>query len=379
MKLSMNRRDFAAKALMFGGLVLAGALSPRRVEATTKSKRLLVLGGTTFLGPALVDEALIAGHEVTLFNRGRTHAEWFPHLEKLRGLRDSSRQQQDLTSLEGRKWDGVVDVWPSDPDIVASSAEFFRDRTNHYIYVSSCSAYEKKPAAPPAHVREAEDWPTCAFDPAAEGWRKYAVGKAESERRVLRVFGERSTIIRPGVIKGYRDPLPWAEDLWFHEVRVQRGGSLIAPGTGEDTFQLIDVRDVARFMVRSIDTELYGSYNVAGEVQNFRAFLELSKRVTFSDAELVWIPQAFLHKQGLEPLKNFPFWSPNPENKAFLEVDASKAKRAGLGLRPREEMVEESLRWFAECSLQLGSEVEWKYLSRAKEAEVLAAWKRRMS
>jgi 2'-hydroxyisoflavone reductase len=120
------------------------------------------------------------------------------------------------------------------------------------------------------------------------------VGKAESEYRVLQVFPERSTLIRPGVIKGYRDDMPWAEDLWFYEVRVQCGGSLIAPGTGDDAFEVIDVRDVARFIVRTIDTALSGAYNVAGDPQSFRDFLGLTKRVTLSDAELVWIPQSFL-------------------------------------------------------------------------------------
>jgi len=386
----MNRRDFVSKALTLGGLAMAGGLSPQLVTGASRSKKLLVLGGTSFLGPALVEAALIAGHEVTLFNRGITNVEWFPHLEKLRGLRDANAQQQDLTALNGRRWDAVVDVWPFDPDIVGSCADFFKDRTDRYVYVSSCSAYEDNLPAPPLHPKEAEDWPTCSFEPSAQSWRKYAVGKAESERRVRSVFGERCTLIRPGVIKGYRDAIPWADDLWFYAVRVQRGGNLIAPGTGDDSFQLIDVRDVARFMVTCIDRLLYGAFNVAGEPQNFRDFLELCKRVTLSDAELVWIPQKFLHEQGLEPRKNFPFWSPNPENKPYGDTDSAKAKRVGLRFRPPEDMLVESLRWFAECSphetrinslgaSEVGGDIQWKYLSSVKEAEVLAAWKKHTS
>jgi 2'-hydroxyisoflavone reductase len=312
----MNRRDFVSKALTLGGLAMAGALSPQLVRGASRSKKLLVIGGTTFLGPALVEAALIAGHEVTLFNRGITNVEWFPHLEKLRGLRDANPQQQDLTALNGRRWDTVVDVWPFDPDIVGSCADFFKDRTDHYVYVSSAAVYEKedKIPAPPPRPKEAEGWPTCSFEPSAQGWRKYAVGKAESERRVRSVFGERCTIIRPGIIQGYRDNIqrapsgdwvPWAGSLWFYEVRVQRGGSLIAPGTGDDSFQIIDVRDVARFMVRCIDRLLYGAFNVAGEPQTFRDFLELCKRVTLSDAELVWIPcgASAGNGEGVRPLR----------------------------------------------------------------------------
>jgi 2'-hydroxyisoflavone reductase len=386
----MHRRDFVRTAFVLGGLAGAEALFPELLKAVTKPKTLLIIGGTSFLGPALVEAAQIAGHEVTLFNRGLTNVEWFPHLEKLRGLRDSNPQQQNLQALKGRRWDAIVDVWPFDPDVVGTCAEFLKDQTDHYFYVSSCSAYEDKPLSPPPQPKEAEDWPTCVFEPAATGWRKYAVGKAESERRVHAAFGARCTIARPGVIKGYRDAVAWADDLWFYAVRIQRGGNLIAPGTGDDSFQLIDVRDVARFMVKCIDEQLYGVFNVAGEPQTFRDFHDLCKRVTLSDAELVWIPQAFLHARGLEPRKNFPFWSPNPDHKPYGDTDYSKAKRAGLQFRHPEEMVRESLQWFAECSprepvvnnfgvTELGGQIQWKYLSQAKEAEVLAAWKNHAS
>ena len=203
------------------------------------------------------------------------------------------------------------------------------------------------------------------------------MGKAESERRVRAAFGNRSTLIRPGVIKGYRDALPWAEDFWLYAVRMQNGGKQIAPGTGEDTFQLVDVRDVAYFVVKCMNERLYGAYNVAGEVRSFRNFLETCKRVTLSDAELVWIPQGFLHDHGLEPRKNFPFWSPNPKNIPYADVDYAKAKRAGLYLRPIESMVSESLEWYADCFPR--GDFRWTFLPPAKEKEALAAWSQHTS
>jgi 2'-hydroxyisoflavone reductase len=372
----MNRREFVGRSLLLSALATGGAVFPPSVKAITRWKKILVIGGTNFLGPAVVEAALTAGHDVTLFNRGLTHPEWFPHLEKLRGLRDANRQKQDLTALNARHWDAVIDVWPSDPDMVATAAEFLKDRTDHYLYVSSCSAYESKPISPEPHPLVAEDYPLCPFESSATGYRQYQVGKAESERRARAVFGEKCTIVRPGVIKGYRDDRPWCEDLWFYLVRVQRGGRQIGPGTGIDSLQLIDVKDVARFLVRCVDLPIYGIFNVAGEPQTFQSLLELSKRVTLSDAEPVWIPQKFLHEQGLESRTNFPLWSPNPENKPWGDTDYTKATRAGLRLRPAEEMVSESLEWFAESYPR---DFEFTYLSRAKEAEVLAAWARHTS
>jgi 2'-hydroxyisoflavone reductase len=373
MEVPMYRKQFARRSFLVGGLATAGAVFPNLLEGAAKRKKILVVGGTTFLGPAITETAVVAGYDVTLFNRGLTHSEWFPSLEKLRGLRHGNPQQQDLTALNGRHWDAVVDVWPFDPVLVGSLAEFMKDRTDHYLYVSSCSAYDDDAPPPTPRPKDAEDLPTRAFESAPEGfWKKYGVGKAESERRVRAAFGNRCTLIRPGVIKGYRDALPWAEDFWLYAVRIQHGGKQIAPGTGDDTFQLIDVRDVAYFVVKCIKERLYGAFNVAGEVRSFRNFLATCKQVTLSDAELVWIPQSFLHDHSLEPRKNFPFWSPNPKHIPYADVDYAKAKRAGLYLSPLEAMVSGSLEWYADCFPR--DDFQWTFLPSAKEKEVLAAW-----
>jgi len=377
----MNRREFTRNGLILGGLVATGVSFPTSLQADSIRKQILVLGGTRFLGPAFVEAALVAGHAVTLFNRGQTNPDLFPHLEKLRGVRSANTQEQNLSSLNGRHWDAVVDIWPSSPELVGSAALFLKDHTDHYVYVSSCAAYETKPISPAPNPPEAEEWPLCPFDRSATGGRQYQVEKAESERRVHAAFAHRSTIVRPAIIKGYRDY--GGEDLAFHLVRAQRGGKRIGPGTGNDCLQFIDVRDVGRFLVRCVDGPLWGTFNVSGEVQTLRSFLETSKAVAHSDAEFVWIPQSFLHEQGLEPGSNFPFWYPGKDRELLARepktpkpwgIDCTRAMRAGLRRRPVEETISEHLEWFTENNPR---DFEFQFLSSGQEKEVLRSWEKK--
>jgi 2'-hydroxyisoflavone reductase len=243
------------------------------------------------LGPALVEGAVAEGHIVTLFNRGVTNPNLFPHLEKLRGFRSGDADDQDLSALARRHFDVVVDVWPNDPAIVASAAEFLKDRARHYLYVSSVAAYDSKEFAK-AGIEE---------NAPLEAWngpgRKYNRGKAESERRLHAILGERLTIVRPGPIKGNRDTTP---DLLTWLIRAQKGGQHIGPGDGSDPVEIVDVKDVARFLVLAIDRSLYGTFNLTGRPMSFREFLDACKAATWSDAQFVWIPQGFLHQHQLE-------------------------------------------------------------------------------
>jgi 2'-hydroxyisoflavone reductase len=377
----MNRREFSRSAFFACSLSASASGFPAILKAGSRQKQILVLGGTRFLGPAFVEAALVAGHEVTLFNRGVTNPELFPRLEKLRGVRSSNPQEQNLSSLSGRHWDAVVDVWPSDPELVGSAARFLKDRAEHYVFVSSCAVYETNPLSPAPNPAEAEDWPLCPFDSSATGGRRYQVDKAESERRLRAVFADRATVVRPAIIKGYRDY--GGEDLAFHLVRTLRGGRRIAPGSGDDCLQFIDVRDVGRFLVRCVDEPVSGTFNVAGEVQTLRGLLETTRAVTHSDAEFVWIPQTFLHEHGLEPGSNFPFWYPGDDRERLAReakvpkpwgTDCSRAKRAGLRRRPVEETITEHLEWFLEDN---SFHYEFKFLPSTTEADVLRSWETR--
>lgn len=339
--------------------------------ASFAPKRILVLGGTLFLGPAVVDELLADGHAVTLFNRGVTNPELFPHLEKLRGFRSPDANDQDLTALSHRHFDVIVDVWPNDPAVVASAAEFLKDRTQHYLFVSSVAAYDAPEFAKSDIVEDAP------MEPWSGSGRPYNRNKAESDRRLHHIIGDRLTIVRPGPIKGCRDGTP---DLLTWLLRAQEGGEHIAPGDGRDPVELVDVKDVARFLALAIERSLYGTFNLTGRSMTFREFLDACKNVTRSEATFIWIPQQFLHEHGLEPdvilhtfAGNFPLWRPDPANQGLFRISSEKAFKAGWRPRPFEETAFDCLHDFYSAE----NMDRPSFLSEAKEKEVLAAWVRK--
>jgi 2'-hydroxyisoflavone reductase len=367
----MRRRDFLKTSLLAASASAASSIFLSRAMASAAPKRILVLGGTFFLGPAIVEAAVADGHEVTLFNRGVTNPDLFPHLEKLRGFRSDDAQNQDLSSLARRRFDVIVDVWPNNPNTVSTAAEFLKDHAPHYLYVSSIAAYDSKEFA---KTGIDEDAP---MEPWNSQGRSYNRGKAESERRLHQIIGDRLTIVRPGPIKGQRDDTP---DLLTWLVRAREGGEHIAPGDGSDPVELVDVKDVARFLVMAIDRSLYGTFNLTGKPMSFREFLEACKNATRSDAKFTWIPRDFLHERGLESdavlhtfAGNFPFWRPDPANRGLYQISSEKAFRAGWRTRPFEETAFDCLSDFHSLRVMSPSET----LSPDKEKEVLAAWAKR--
>ncbi|MGA2857617.1 MAG: NAD-dependent epimerase/dehydratase family protein [Candidatus Sulfotelmatobacter sp.] len=364
----MNRRDFIKGSMLAAVGANCATLLSIPALPSSAPKRILVLGGTLFLGPAIVEAALAAGHDVILFNRGITNPDLFPHLERLKGFRSNDPGDQDLSGLARRHFDVVIDVWPNDPAMVASAAEFLKDRARHYLYVSSVAAYEHGEFAK-ADIEE-----NAALEPWNGSGRQYNRGKAESERRLRNTLGERLTVVRPGPIKGHRDDTP---DLLTWLLRAQDGGEHIAPGDGTDPVELVDVKDVARFLVMAIDLSLYGTFNLTGRPTTFRQFIEACKTATRSEARFTWIPQEFLHRHGLETdailhtfAGNFPFWRPDPALKGLYEISSDKAFRAGWRTRPFEETA-------MDCLADLytyGLISRPAYLSSEKEKAVLDAW-----
>jgi 2'-hydroxyisoflavone reductase len=365
----MNRRRFLKASLL--AAAAPAALPPLvRPLLAAAPKKILVLGGTSFLGPAVVEAAVVAGHTVTLFNRGVTNPGLFPNLEKLRGFRGPDATDENFSSLGERRWDAVIDVWPSDPALAESAARRLRDRAKHYLYVSSIAAYDAKDWAQPGLT---EDAPLNPWDPSV---RPYNRGKAESERRLNALIAGRLTVVRPGPIKGDRDTTP---DLLAWLRRAQAGGEHIGPGSGEDHVQKVDVKDVARFLVLAIDRSLYGPYNLTGVPMTFREYLKECVAVTRSDAEFVWVPQTFLHEQGLDPdpsfLGKFPSWHPEPERRGLFQISSRKAFGAGWTQRPFQETALEYLWYFDSLD-----PVVWSWtdeLSPEAEARALKAWHER--
>jgi 2'-hydroxyisoflavone reductase len=370
----MHRRTFVMLAMASAATAVTRASLADTTRSAARGKRILVLGGTGFLGPAVVEAALAAGHEVTLFNRGITNPMLFALLERLRGFRSGDPDDEDLSALAHRRFDAAIDVWPHDPAVAASAAQYLRDHVGHYLYVSSVAAYDSRQFE---RAGIAEDAPLEPWDGAASDYNR---GKAESERRLSALLQDRLTIVRPGPIKGSRDTTP---DLLTWLVRSQTGGRHIGPGSGDDPVEWVDVRDVARFVVLAIDGSLHGAFNLAGRPMTFREFLGRCGSATRSQAQFTWIPQAFLRSQGLKTdreLKTsagfFPHWRPADSQPGIYQVSSEKAYDSGWRTRPFEETA-----WDCLATFRSGREqIEWEDpLSAEREQQVLAAWARRAS
>jgi 2'-hydroxyisoflavone reductase len=338
-------------------------------SAYSSPKRILVLGGTQFLGPAIVEAAIAEGHIVSLFNRGMTNPDLFPHVEHLRGFRSRNPRDQDFSALARRQFDAAVDVWPNDPTLVASAAEFLKDRVEHHLYVSSVAAYDSK------EFEKAGTQESAPLEPWDSAARPYNRGKAESERRLHSIRREEVTIVRPGPIKGTRDTTP---DLLAWLIRAQSGVAHIGPGNGEDPVELVDVKDVARFLVFAISRTLYGTFNLTGRPMSFRQFLNACNAATGSAASFEWIPLAFLREHGLDTdvaLKtfagNFPLWRPAGDKPGLFQINSEKAYRVGWQTRAFQETALDCLAYFR----SLRENLAWDdYLPYEREQQILDAW-----
>jgi nucleoside-diphosphate-sugar epimerase len=290
--------------------------------------RILVLGGTRFLGRAIVESALEQGHEPTLFNRGLTGADLFPDVEKLRGDRSS-----DLTALEGGEWDAVIDVAAYFPDDVRRSTEALTARTERYVFVSSVSVYadQSVPQHEGAAVLELQPG-----DERDDGAETYGARKAACERIVEEAFGDAALMVRPGLIVGPHDPTG-RFTYWPH--RIARGGDVLAPASPDYAVQFVDVRDLGDWIVRATADGLGGTFNATGESMQLGGLLDACIRVTGSDARLVWVPSDRLLEAGAEEWMGVPLWIVSPGWEAVNRVPVSKALAAGLTFRTLDETI----------------------------------------
>lgn len=317
--------------------------------------RLLVLGGTRFLGRAFVDAALAGGHEVTLFNRGRTNPELFPEVQRLQGDRTA-----DLSALAGGRWDAVVDVAAYHPRVARLSAETLHDAVGRYLFVSSVSVYADQ------SLPQDEDAAVLALaDPDDVSDDSYGARKAACEAEVVRLFGARATIVRPGLIVGPHDS---TDRFSYWPKRIARGGTVLAPGRPDDPLQFVDVRDLAAFLLRLLEDDREGTFNATGPSVPFESLLEECRRVTGADAEFVWVPSERLLELGLDPWMGVPLWIAAPGWEAANRVPIDRALAAGLEFRPLEETILAALADRTPLALEVG-------LSAELEAELLGAKK----
>lgn len=357
--MSSTRRHFlsyclAAPALTWGcrthgsgpasSTTPAPTLDPSAEPHAVKS--LLVLGGTRFLGPAIVDEALAAGLEVTLFNRGKSDPEAYPELEKLVGDRDPA-VGEGLRALEGRTWDAVIDTSGYFPRMVRASAALLAPNVGQYIFVSSISAYaahDHPGDDERAKLAQLEDPDVETMGPTFEF---YGGLKALCEQAAEETMPGRVANVRPGYIVGPRDP---TDRFTYWPWRVAQGGSVLVPGTPEDNVQIIDVRDLGRWLVHLATTRTAGVFNAVGPESpaTMGAIVDACKKVSGSDARFVWAPTEFLeaHDDEEHPL-SIPIWAPSTgETAGFHHYRNDRAVAAGLTFRSLEQTAADTLEWF---------------------------------
>jgi 2'-hydroxyisoflavone reductase len=321
--------------------------------------RLLVLGGTKFLGRAAVEAALAAGHEVTLVNRGETNPDLFPEAERLR-----ADLAGDLGVLAGRSWDAAVDLDPTQlPRHTRRRAEALADAVAHYVFVSTISVYAdpSQPLDEGSPVLEPPEEEPEAFDP-----ELYGQLKVGSERAVQEVFGECAAVARPGLIAGPHDP---SDRFTYWPRRLAEGGDVLAPGDPGAPVQLVDARDLGAWLVRLAEERTSGVFNGTGpgEPLTLGELLERVAAAVGGDARLVWVDEQRLLDAGVTPWSELPLWVPGADWSGLLRADLSRALAAGLRVRPLEETARDTLAWSREAGEQKPT------LSREREAEILAA------
>ena len=328
--------------------------------------RILIIGGTRFLGRHLVEAALEHSHDVTLFNRGKSNPDLFPRLETILGDRE-----KDLDKLKGRIWDAVIDTSGYFPRIVRLSAEVLEPNVARYVFISSISVYENFRKV---GINESDPVGKIEDETIEEiTGETYGPLKALCEQVVLNIFGlERTLIIRPGLIVGPHDP---TDRFTYWPVRVARGGDVLAPQKPEAAIQIIDVRDLSEWIIQLIAENASGVYNATGPDYelNLGKLLDVSKQVSGSDADFRWASVDFLNEHKVEAWSDMPTWVPDDEEGVgFSRVDVSKAIQAGLTFRPLEETVRDTLEW----AQTRPADHQWRAgLTPEREAEVLAALK----
>jgi 2'-hydroxyisoflavone reductase len=332
-------------------------------------KTILILGGTGFLGPHVVDAALARGHTVTLFNRGKTRPELYPNVEKLQGDRDGK-----LEALKGRTWDSVVDTSAYVPRITRLSAELLAPSVKQYINISTISVYahhDKVGADETAPLAKVDD-------PASEDVKKhYGALKALCEQAAEAALPGRVANIRPGLIIGPGDPTgrfthwPW---------RMAEGGEVLCPGDGSSPTQYIDGRDLGAWIVKAIEDGTVGVFNALGPARRItmKEVLEACNAAGGNKATLTWVDAAFLEKQEVSPWGEMPMWfDPKGEMAGFGTMSNARAVAAGLAFRPILDTAKDTLAWLPTVPEDKRQKLSSSAISRDKEAKVLAAWKAR--
>lgn len=370
--MATDRREFLKLTAAAGGALGLGLLPRelrgRAVEPAPHPLRVLILGGTSFIGPHQVEYAKMRGHRITLFNRGRTNPHLFPNVEKLVGDRNG-----DLAALEGKSWDVCIDNSASNPEWVRMSAGLLNDQVDHYIYVSSLSAFSDM-----SIVGMDEDAPVYTYESAGvspdtpAGELPYGLAKSLSEDEARNAMGpDRTTVVRPGLIVGPRDG---TDRFTYWPVRIHRGGEVLAPGTPEDPTMHIDARDLSHWMIRLAENGVTGTFNAVGDPMSMAEMLYGIKAVTEAPASFTWVPADFLAQHEVRPWADMPCWvPPTGPTAGFGLFENQRAVDAGLTFRPLAETARDTLEWHFTRDEERRENLR-AGISAEREAEVLQAW-----
>lgn len=339
-------------------------MTPYRAQAT----RLLVLGGTGFIGPHMVRAALAAGFEVTIFNRGRSNTHLFPNVENLIGDRNDN-----LESLRGREWDVVIDNSATRPTWVRLSTDMLRDSVGKYFFTSTRSVIKQwRDIGLTAKTAELLEADPSAVDTGTD--LGYGRNKVLCEREVRLKFGDdRTLIVRPGLIVGPGDR---TDRFTYWPVRVDQGGEVLAPGEPRYPAMFIDVRDLADWYIRLIQNNVNGIYMGLGPLgaMTFAELLYGCRAVTSTPVHFTWVDTDFLLGRGMRPYSSFPVWMPpRGDRVGFQQFDVSEEVRLGLTYRPFAVTAYDTLEYHKSRPLEEQAPMR-SGISRETESELLQAW-----
>lgn len=368
----LSRRSFLAASSAAAIAVPLPPLPPRRRQ------RILVLGGTGFLGPAIVEAGLARGHRFTLWNRGRTNPGLFPEVEHLRGQRRRPRPDrpdappQDLTALENRQWDAVVDTGAYFTGEVEDVCRVLAGNVGHYVLISSLSVYrslgiDASPIDEQSPLAACEDKYTLSM---GANYEHYGGLKRHCEDAAAAAFPGRTTLVRPGYIVGPRDD---SDRFTYWPARLLRGGECLAPGDPDNELQFVDVRDLGAFVVHLIEQQAMGPFNAVGFDGRISVaeFLHTGKGTLHHGCSFTWVDDEFLEQHGVTPWQEMGCWTPRAKNG---RASNARALAAGARFRPIAETIRDTAAWVQHGRPQ----GPWRAgMTAERERDLLAKWKAR--